>query len=259
MMTKIYLLDHLKKIDNGIPRLTASKVNRSQWERVVTNLGMVIKEAIKYKKANVEDLIGEGILASYDYSCRYETAKGGFYNFAIPGVRYRIREEVLSQMAPVKYSYSNRGQRIALEKATRELEQQLGKRPTTEELAAYLDIKKDKIEELRSQLEDASSPIVPHRVNIESVKGRLAADRSRLAPFEEAEKSLLWEKLQQAVDKLQNEKQKIVIKLRYGLEDGVPKTEQEVADILHLTRQRISQIELKALAILKRRLSRPNE
>jgi RNA polymerase primary sigma factor len=138
-------------------------------------------------------------------------------------------------------------------KATRLLQQDLGREPTVIELAEKLETTPDRIEEIRRISQDTTSIDSPLGEDGDGVVGDTIADTTIAEPTENAYAIMLKEQLLSVIDSLTPREQK-VIRLRYGIDDAKPRTLEEVGREFRVTRERIRQIEAKAL----RKMRNPN-
>ena len=135
-------------------------------------------------------------------------------------------------------------------RASRQLLQELGREPTTEEIAQALDITPDKVRDIMKIAQDPVSLETPIGEEEDSHLGDFVEDTDSPAPSEAASYSLLREQLCNVLHTL-TPREEQVLKLRFGLEDGRPRTLEEVGKQFNITRERIRQIEAKALRKLR--------
>jgi len=134
----------------------------------------------------------------------------------------------------------------------RRLTQELNREPTNEEIAAAMEMDVDKVEHIMKIKQDISSLDASVRDDEEdSVLGDFIEDEDQKTPSESASEQLLKEQVRQILSSLTEREQKI-LKLRFGLEDGKSHTLEEVGQEFSVTRERIRQIEAKALAKLRK-------
>jgi len=134
----------------------------------------------------------------------------------------------------------------------RRLTQELNREPTNEEIAAAMEMEVDKVEHIMKIKQDISSLDASVRDDEEdSVLGDFIEDEDAKTPTESASEQLLKEQVRQILSSLTEREQKI-LKLRFGLEDGKSHTLEEVGQEFSVTRERIRQIEAKALAKLRK-------
>jgi RNA polymerase primary sigma factor len=140
-----------------------------------------------------------------------------------------------------------------LSRVSKKLLQELGREPTTKEIAKELNITEDKVVEIQKIALDPISLENPVGEEEDSKIGDFIEDETSLNPAEAANRAMLKEQLLAVIDTLTPREQK-VIRLRYGLDDAHPRTLEEVGREFNVTRERIRQIEAKAL----RKLKHPN-
>ena len=138
-------------------------------------------------------------------------------------------------------------------RTSRHLLQQLGREPSPEEIAKEMEISVEKVVEIQKIAQDPVSIESPVGEEDESKIGDFLEDESIKSPTEDATQSLLKVQLMSVIETLTPREQK-VIRLRYGLDDNHPRTLEEVGRDFNVTRERIRQIEAKAL----RKLRNPN-
>ncbi|MDE6412940.1 MAG: sigma-70 family RNA polymerase sigma factor, partial [Eubacterium sp.] len=134
--------------------------------------------------------------------------------------------------------------------ANSQLLHQNGKEPTPEEIAEFLEMPTDKVREILRVAQEPVSLETPIGEEEDSHLGDFIPDDDALAPADAASMSLLKEQLADVLKTLTPREEK-VLALRFGLEDGNPKTLEEVGKVFNVTRERIRQIEAKALRKLR--------
>ena len=137
-----------------------------------------------------------------------------------------------------------------LVKTSRLLLQQLGREPTLEEVAAEMDMPLERVAEIKRIAPEPLSLEAPVGEEESSHLGDFVPDEEEEAPLEIASNQVLREQLMRVLNTL-NEREREVLKLRFGLEDGYSRTLEEVGHIFEVTRERIRQIEAKALKKLR--------
>ena len=139
-----------------------------------------------------------------------------------------------------------------LVRATKNLTQSLGREPTLSELAEEMGVSEEKVAEIRKiQMEPLSlEGPMGNDESDNSKLGDIIEDDASISPFEATSRSLLREQILAVIDTLTPREQK-VIRMRYGLDDGFPKTLEQVGQEFNVTRERIRQIEAKALRKLR--------
>jgi RNA polymerase primary sigma factor len=133
---------------------------------------------------------------------------------------------------------------------SRRLLQDLGREPTSEEIAAQMEISAEKVREIIKVSQEPVSLETPIGEEEDSHLGDFIEDRAALAPAEAASHQLLKEQVEAVLDSLSGRERR-VLQLRFGLEDGRARTLEEVGKEFNVTRERIRQIEAKALRKLR--------
>jgi RNA polymerase primary sigma factor len=137
-----------------------------------------------------------------------------------------------------------------LTRATRELTQKYGRNPTTEEIGEQLELSPQKVREVIKLTQLPISLELPMGEDAESYLGDFVPDNNAIQPLDSASKQLLKDQLSEVLLTLTPREQR-VLQLRFGLEDGRPRTLEEVGLEFSVTRERIRQIEAKALRKLR--------
>ncbi len=137
-----------------------------------------------------------------------------------------------------------------LYRISRKLMQELGREPTPEEIGAEVELDADRVREIFKIAQETTSLEAPVGEDQESILGDFIPDESQLSPVDQASKQLLKDHLDEVLGTL-TERESKVLKLRFGLEGTKQMTLEEVGKVFGVTRERIRQIEAKALRKLK--------
>ncbi len=230
------------------------RTGRAARDRLtISNLRLVVSIAKRYMNRGLSflDLIQEGNMGLMKAVEKFDFARGyKFSTYATWWIRQAITRAIADQSRTIRVPVHMIETVRELNRVKREYIQSHGSAPTLEDLALLTGMSIDKIKKVESVSQYTASLERPIGEEDEDTLGDFIEDPASPSPTKETFRMFLREQLSRALDQL-DEREREILKLRYGLEDGHPRTLKDVSLKFNITRERVRQIEIKAIEKLK--------
>ena len=235
--------------ETALARRMADGDKEAKDRLVESNLRLVVSVARRFEGRGLSlgDLIQEGNLGLLKAADRFDYTKGyRFSTYATWWIRQSVSRAIADQSRTIRIPVHMVENIYRVSKTQRELTQELNRDPTVEEIARRLGMPAEKVGEIMTVSVDPVSLEAPISESEDSHLGDTIPDSANPTPEEAASSSFLKEQLSDVLSTLSPREEKI-LRMRFGLEDGIPRTLEEVGQHFNITRERIRQIEAKAL------------
>ncbi len=246
----------LSREDEEKYALLAAKGDKNAREILIkSNLRFVVNVAKKFKNKGLPmaDLINEGNIGLINAIEKYDVSRGyHFISYAVWWIRQAILKAIGEKSKMIRLPLNRFGELVQIDKTRKTMYESLGREPDAAEIAEHLKMDKNDVAELLNISRDYISLDTPVKQGTRdaSLVGDFIEDKKNVQPEEEVMNESLRDEVGKLLNKLP-EKEAAILKQRYGLGGEKPKSLKEIGDLFHLTKERIRQIEKRAILRLK--------
>ncbi len=223
---------------------------------IKSNLRLVVKIAHDYSNFGLPliDLISEGNIGLIKAVERFDPAKGGkLSTYAAWWIKQSIKRALANQSKTIRLPVHLVDKISKMRRVAMQLQEELGREPTDEEIAEAIQIPVNKVAHLKSVSVRPTSLDAPVGDDDTTQFGDLVGDENAPTPFENLRDKTLQADINKMIDEL-DEREARIIKLRFGLEGNTPKTLEEVGEIFGITRERVRQLQNMALSQMRKNM-----
>lgn len=239
-----------------VAKRVAEGDEEAKQKLIESNLRLVVKSAKEYAKRSslgIQDLIQEGNMGLMRAVEKFDYSKGfRFSTYATWWIKQSMTRAIADQSRDIRIPVHMNEQIVKLRRVQRELTQELGHEPTTEEIASRMEgMTAEKVSDILQIAVDPVSLEQQAGEEENTTIGDFVADEKLITPEMYAQLEFQKEEVRKLLQEL-SERERTILTMRFGLDDGIPKTLEEVGKVCKVTRERIRQLEAKALRRLYR-------
>lgn len=249
----IPLLTHEEEIQ--LAKRVAEGDTEARKAMIVSNLKLVVSIAKQFvgRGVSLMDLIAEGNLGLIKAVDRFDYRRGNrFSTYASWWIRQSVSRSIADQGRTIRLPVHMTDLVNKWLRTTRQLTQKLGRRPTTSEIAKEMGVPEDKVKRIAKLAQKPASLETPLSEDDDEYQLLdLLADINAVSPNDQLDHELQWEEVMKLLENLKEREKEILI-LRFGLNDNIPKTLEEIGEKYGLTRERVRQIEAESISKLRK-------